>query len=755
MPSSSSEDSAEGLPLSAERLRPVPAAAAAPPAAGPAVQETRALAGWEAQWDALVDRSALPSPFLRSWWLRHTTGETPCFVLVTDADRLLGGVALQRDTVLGVARYRVAGHGRLAPEHLDLVTAEEHRGLVEAHLRTWCHRDGARLFDLHGLVEHPALARVLPSPRAAITHTAPYRRLPDDPEAALATLPRSTRRAVAKGRRQLAEAGGQHRVVPDHDLDAALERFRDLHLCRWGDESGLHGSMDALFAAVRAAARRGEARLHELWGPDGTIAIDLCFELRGRVTNYQGGRRHQDLLRAPGTVLLSHVVEHATRNGADEFDLLGGAHPYKRRWTDAERGVVQLEAAHGRAGTAVLGALRTRRTCAATVRRGRRSALTVAEAVRSRARILTRPDTRTGAAGGDIRIVRDLHELAQLRSRWSALPVEAVGVTGQLDWVLAHASALTETHELCVVVIDRGRDLQAAAPLLRTRKQPFPRLQLPTTEMTEFLARNPDDLDRLCDAVLRLGLPLELDGLVTGSATEERLRAHARRRRAPVVSHHREGGPTIRLDGDPRAKLSRRRRARLARLRRRADEAFGSVTFDPTAPGDDLLAAFADFIALEDAGWKGRAGTSLAKDDRQRTELERYLSAPAIRDHVRICQLRFGDTVVAAQLDILVERRLWYLKSAYDEAYSRFAPGLQLFVDAVVWAAGQGLEGIETLGTPSDDKLMWNEPPRSLTSLRIYPTTPAGLAGLGQDAAAKLVRVGRRRFTRRATSPSA
>jgi CelD/BcsL family acetyltransferase involved in cellulose biosynthesis len=394
-----------------------------------------------------------------------------------------------------------------------------------------------------------------------------------------------------------------------------------------------------------------------------------------------------------------------------------------------------------------------RRTCAAAARRSHRSTIAVAEEVRSRARTLARPDTRAAAEIGDIRIVRDLHELGQLGPRWSALPVESVGLTGQFDWVLAHASVLADTHEPCVVVIDRGRKLQAAAPLLRRRARPVHRLQLPTTEMTAFLARNPDDLDRLCDAVVRLGLPLELDGIVTGSDTERRLRARAKHRGALVVSHHREGGPALELDGDPRAKLSRRRRARLARLRRRAEEAFGTVTFEPTAPGEDVLAAFTDFVALEDAGWKGRAGTSLAKDDRQRTELERFLSAPAIRDHVRICQLRFGDEVVAAQLDVLVGTRLWYLKSAYDESYARFAPGLQLFVDAVAWAAEQGLECVETLGIPSDDKMMWNEPPRQLSSLRIYPPTPAGFAGVAQDAAVKLVRIARRKLARRAPDP--
>ena len=71
-------------------------------------------------WDALVDQAPLPTPFLRSWWLEHTSSGRPVFVLVLDGETLIGGVALQEERRLGGTRLRFMGSGPLCPDHLDL-----------------------------------------------------------------------------------------------------------------------------------------------------------------------------------------------------------------------------------------------------------------------------------------------------------------------------------------------------------------------------------------------------------------------------------------------------------------------------------------------------------------------------------------------------------------------------------------------------------------------------------------------------------
>src|ERR1700686_725722 len=115
------------------------------------VRVTRALGPYGAAWDELVDGAAIPSPFLRSWWLNAASGSQPVIVLVLESERLVGGVALERDRHHGVERLRVLGAGALCPDHLDAVAAVGRRADVAAALRGWLARSGDRLVDLDGV----------------------------------------------------------------------------------------------------------------------------------------------------------------------------------------------------------------------------------------------------------------------------------------------------------------------------------------------------------------------------------------------------------------------------------------------------------------------------------------------------------------------------------------------------------------------------------------------------------------------------
>lgn len=100
-------------------------------------------------WDALVDASPLPSPFLRSWWLEAGAGPEPRFVLVMDGDALVGGLALEEDRVLGVPRLREMGP-LLGADHLDLVAAPGRADQVVGALADWFASRRPLLVDLVG-----------------------------------------------------------------------------------------------------------------------------------------------------------------------------------------------------------------------------------------------------------------------------------------------------------------------------------------------------------------------------------------------------------------------------------------------------------------------------------------------------------------------------------------------------------------------------------------------------------------------------
>src|ERR1700736_4751331 len=106
------------------------------------VQVMRALGAYAPAWDALVDHAPIPSPFLRSWWLGAAAGSQPVIVLVLEGERVVGGLALERDRHLGVERLRVLGAGAMCPDHLDAVAAVDKRVDVASALRGWLARSG-------------------------------------------------------------------------------------------------------------------------------------------------------------------------------------------------------------------------------------------------------------------------------------------------------------------------------------------------------------------------------------------------------------------------------------------------------------------------------------------------------------------------------------------------------------------------------------------------------------------------------------
>lgn len=316
------------------------------------------MAGFGAAWDRLVELAPLPSPFLRSWWLEHAGNATPLYVLVTDGNRLLGGLALDEDRVLGVQRLRLRGAGPLAPDHLDLVALPDRTDDVVAALARWLRRPGSRLLDLEGLAEGNRLRAALPGPVVELAgEIAPYTLLPADPAEYLARRPSRLRNTLRRTQRKLA---AEYRRAGPAEVDRALADLRRLHAERWPAGSGFLAEFAAFAAAARTGARRGEVVFHELVADGEVVACEVTFEIAGRSSFYQGGRSMADRWRGAGTVLRAAVLDRACREGFSEHDLLRGDEGYKREWAEASRPLVHLRAARGISGRALLLLLQAR-----------------------------------------------------------------------------------------------------------------------------------------------------------------------------------------------------------------------------------------------------------------------------------------------------------------------------------------------------------------------------------------------------------
>jgi CelD/BcsL family acetyltransferase involved in cellulose biosynthesis len=312
----------------------------------------------EVAWDALVEHLPLPSPFLRSWWLEHTAGTNPRYLLVLDGSALLGGLALEEDRWLGVPRLRMMGAGALCPDHLDIVALPGREEEVVAALAAWLRRRGSRLLDLEGVAAGARVAAALPGRvRREVVDVAPWAPLPGDPDDWLRARSRNFRSNLRKATNRLGREGITHRVVRGDPADAALATLRDLHAVRWGMRSRFLAAYERFAVAGHVGATRGELAVHELVADGNVVAAMACFEVAGRVSFYQSGWLPARRLRNASTLLLAKVIQDACQRGFSEVDLLRGDEAYKRGLASSVRQLLRLQAAHGPAGRFALAVL--------------------------------------------------------------------------------------------------------------------------------------------------------------------------------------------------------------------------------------------------------------------------------------------------------------------------------------------------------------------------------------------------------------
>ena len=113
---------------------------------------------------------------------------------------------------------------------------------------------------------------------------------------------------------------------------------------------------------------------------------------------------------------------------------------------------------------------------------------------------------------------------------------------------------------------------------------------------------------------------------------------------------------------------------------RRAFAKLGELSFQ-RARGRHAEAAFERFLVMEDAGWKGAAGTSLLLSSKACDYHRAFVKALAASDMVVIDALLLSGEPVAMGLLIEAAGTVHYLKTTYDEQHARHSPGRILAMD--------------------------------------------------------------------------
>lgn len=133
-------------------------------------------------------------------------------------------------------------------------------------------------------------------------------------------------------------------------------------------------------------------------------------------------------------------------------------------------------------------------------------------------------------------------------------------------------------------------------------------------------------------------------------------------------------------EGDGTGMLSHKKQKELRRQRRRLAE-LGTFTHTIARGGSEIDAAIAEFLAVEMRGWKGRAQSNASSDAETMRFFTEAVTGLAAEGKARIDLLRLERETIAATITLIARDYAWFWKTAYDERYARFSPGVLLALD--------------------------------------------------------------------------
>jgi CelD/BcsL family acetyltransferase involved in cellulose biosynthesis len=279
-------------------------------------------------------------------------------------------------------------------------------------------------------------------------------------------------------------------------------------------------------------------------------------------------------------------------------------------------------------------------------------------------------------------------------AHWRALAIRAMEPNPffEPEYVLALANQ-RYGGEITLLTVSVGGDMVTAIPLYRRRLR-LGGLPVPTWSVPSVLGL--PLLDRTCAVP---ALETAFDFLASRSAVRKVLLMPRAPVDGPVAAaiegssknrpHLQEEGDLIRCPIVRRRRtdtyldetLHGRRRKNIWRQRNHLEKLLGHkmrLQDHGGSPG-----AVEKFLALERSGWKGRAGTAMLCRPGAADWFRQVCAAYGAAGRLRLVSLDAGGTTVAMKCDVEAGEGLFNLKTAYNEAFARFSPGVLLEVEAV------------------------------------------------------------------------
>lgn len=270
--------------------------------------------------------------------------------------------------------------------------------------------------------------------------------------------------------------------------------------------------------------------------------------------------------------------------------------------------------------------------------------------------------------------------------------------------------------------------LTGVLPLLRTRGA----LNSPTnyhTPLFGFLASNRSATEHLAGTLFAQGAQrIDLALLPSEDCSVPVTGAAARAARYRVLTETRQVAPYVDTQGtweNYESRLRRKFRGELRRRRRRLEEQ-GDLSLEVRDGTDRLDQLLDEGFRIEGSGWKEARGTSIISHPTTRGFYTQVARWAAERGWLRLAFLRLNGQTLAFDFCLECNGTHYLLKTGYDPAYSKFAPGMIIRYLMLSRAFSTGISTYDFLGADYGWKREWSGVQQEQVSLHMFAPTVLG-----------------------------
>lgn len=338
-----------------------------------------------------------------------------------------------------------------------------------------------------------------------------------------------------------------------------------------------------------------------------------------------------------------------------------------------------------------------------------------------------RSQTRPGTGGFAVVPWREWAD-APAQQAWDALAgrLSTANPFFESWYLLAGLARFDPAGRICIASLHAADGIEALVPLQRARRygrHPVPHLAI-WLHANAFLgaplvAAGAEEafweaLFEWADRNAGAALFLHCAALPLDTALADALQAVAARqgRRAALV--HREErallasplGPAAYLEQAVPGKKRKEYRRQQARL---AEQ--GTLTFARQEDAAGIGPWIESFLALEARGWKGGAGSALASAPETAGLFREAIAEAAARGRIERLSLSLDGEPIAMLVNMLAPPGAFSFKTAFDERFSRYSPGVLLQLENLSLLERAGIAWTDSCAAPDHPMIdsLWRE----------------------------------------------